>query len=845
MPRLDYADASAMLRLAVTTALLTAAGTALAQPPIVQPGAPGQPSRTISADDAIRVARLQYSAADIRFMQDMIPHHQQALEMSELVAERTQRPELIELARRIDASQRDEIAFMEDWLRQRDLPLPDPHAHHHMHHHGHEQPHGDEHHHGHSHHTMVGMATPEQMAELADSQGEAFDRLFLELMIEHHRGALVMVEELLEQPGSASDPTLFEFTTEVTNDQQTEIDRMTVLLASYTPDPRVGLSAGIFDAGEAIHNMSLLVALPKPPGFYDPENPGGLSPSRLRALAAASEQTEANMPAERQEADPDNGAEGTGTPRSSPLDFANTDIAFAGDLLVVGSYHGFKLYDIANGGVPDLLSAIVCPGGQGDVSVVGDLLIMSVEQVRGRLDCGLEGTVGKVSDERFRGLRIFDISDPRMPAQVGAVQTCRGSHTHTVVAGPDEDGIIIVYNSGIGFVRDDEELDGCSDESPWRDEQTALFRIDVIEIPVDRPQDARIVSSPAVFADPESGILAGLWERGDHGPGTQTTAETNHCHDITVFPELGIAAGACSGNGILFDISDPLDPQRIDAVVDPGFAYWHSATFNNDATRVIFTDEWGGGTRPRCRASDPMTWGANAIYDIVDQRLEFRGYYKLPAPQTEQENCVAHNGSLVPVPGRDIYVQAWYQGGITVFDFTDPANPFEIAFFDRGPIDEEELIVGGYWSAYWYRGLVYGTEIVRGVDVLSLTPSDHLSANEIAAASLYDADAVFNPQTQLRVQWPAEPVVARAYLDQLQRDTRSEADTLAQLDEVLFRVEQRLDNGQRDRALANELRSLARQFAGEAGTREGTARTRLQGLSETLEGLATRLRQRQ
>ncbi|MCC5862972.1 MAG: DUF305 domain-containing protein [Gammaproteobacteria bacterium] len=841
MPEINCAHGPAMLRAAVAIALLTAAASTFAQPPIVQPGAPGQPSRTISADDAIRVARLQYSAADIRFMQDMIPHHQQALEMSELVAERTQRPELIDLARRIDASQRDEIAFMEDWLRQRDLPLPDPHAHHHAHH-AHHHDHADEHAHAHGH-TMVGMATPEQMAELAASQGEAFDRLFLELMIEHHRGALVMVEELLEQPGSASDPTLFEFTTEVTNDQQTEIDRMTVLLASYSPDPRVGLSAGIFDAGEAIHNMSLLVALPKPPGFFDPENPGGLSPARLRALAAAGEVNGAGPDPEPAEADAAD-ASPESEPRSSPLDFANTDIAFAGDLLVVGSYHGFKLYDIANQGIPELLSAVVCPGGQGDVSVVGDLLIMSVEQVRGRLDCGLEGTVGKVSDERFRGLRIFDISDPVTPRQVGAVQTCRGSHTHTVVPGATDDGTIIVYNSGTSFVRDDEELEGCSDESPWRDEQTALFRIDVIEIPVDRPQDARIVASPAVFADPESGILAGLWERGDHGPGTQTTAETNHCHDITVYPELGIAAGACSGNGILFDISDPLDPQRIDAVVDPGFAYWHSATFNNDATRVIFTDEWGGGTRPRCRAADPMTWGANAIYDIVDNRLEFRGYYKLPAPQTEQENCVAHNGSLVPVPGRDIYVQAWYQGGITVFDFTDPANPFEIAFFDRGPVDEEELIVGGYWSAYWYRGLVYGTEIVRGVDVLALTPSEYLSANEIAAASLYEADAVFNPQTQLRVQWPAEPVVARAYLDQLQRDGRSDAETLAQLDGLLSRVEQRLSHGQRDRALAGELRSLARQFARDATEREGAARTRLQGLSETLEGLADRLRGR-
>jgi uncharacterized protein (DUF305 family) len=818
MQRTDLSRGRALLRFAIATSLCLGNAAAIAQAPIVQPGAPGQPSRQISAEEAIRVARLQYSAADVRFMQDMIPHHRQALDMSALVAERTQRPELIELARRIDSSQRDEINFMEDWLRRLDQPLPDAHAHHHAHHHGH-------------HHTMAGMATPEQMAELEASRGEAFDRLFLELMIEHHRGALKMVEQLLEEPGSAQDPAFFEFTTEVTNDQTAEIDRMTVLLASYTPDPRVGLSAGIFDAGEALWNMQLLAALPKPDGFFDPENAAGLSAARLRALAAAATGQDPDE-------DADNDAPAS---RSSLLDFATTDMAFAGDLLVVGSYHGFKLYDIADGGMPQLLSSVVCPGGQGDVSVVGHLLIMSVEQTRGRLDCGLEGTVGKVSEERFRGIRIFDISDPRMPLQVGAVQTCRGSHTHTVVSGPGEDGRIIVYNSGTSTVRDGEELEGCLDRSPWRDEATALFRIDVIEIPLERPQEARLVASPAVFADPETGILAGLWEEGDHGPGTQSSAETDHCHDITVFPELAIAAGACSGNGILFDISDPFNPQRIDAVVDPGFAYWHSATFNNDATRVIFTDEWGGGSRARCLASDPPTWGANAIYDIVDGRLEFRSYYKLPAPQSEQENCVAHNGSLVPVPGRDLYVQAWYQGGITVFDFTDPANPYEIAYFDRGPIDEEELVVGGHWSAYWYRGLIYGTEIVRGLDVLALTPSEHLSANEIAAATLHDEAAMYNPQQQFRVTWPAEPVVARAYLDQLRRGTALSGAWLDELEALIERYEPAQTSGGDNAGLARQLTTQAAALSATARELEGMQRRRLAELAATLEGLAARL----
>ena len=817
--------------------------------PIVQPGAPGEPSRQVSVDLAIDLAGLRYSSADLRFMVDMIPHHQQALDMSALAPARSSDRELLDLARRIDTSQRDEIEFMEQWLRERGEPVPprdwlphvapadhgehhhDPdhhgHAHkdsheddHHEHEHEHEHGHQRQHHH-HVGHGMEGMATPEQMAQLEHSTGEAFDRLFLALMIEHHRGALVMVEDLLAERGSAQDPALFEFVTDVKNDQATEIDRMTLMLSRYTADPRVGLAAGFRDAEEAIWNMDLTASLPKPEGFFDPANPAALPPDRLQELVEK-ESGKTEPPSERA--------------RPSLLDFANSDMAFDGDLLVVGNYHGFKLYDIADPDAPELISGIVCPGGQGDVSVIGDLVLMSVEQNRGRIDCGLKGVAEPVSDERFRGIRIFDISDRTLPRQVGLVQTCRGSHTHTVVAGPGEDGRLIVYNSGISFVRDEEELEGCIDESPWRDEETALFRIDVIEIPVDRPQDARIIHSPAVFADPETGILAGLWERGDHGPGTQTSSETNHCHDITIFPELNLAAGACSGNGILFDISDPINPERIDAVVDPGFAYWHSATFNNDGTKVLFTDEWGGGTRPRCRASDPLNWGANAIYDIVDDQLVFRSYYKMPAPQTEQENCVAHNGSLVPVPGRDILVQAWYQGGISVFDFTDSANPVEIAFFDRGPIDEQALVTGGYWSAYWYRGRVFGTEIVRGLDVLSLVSSDYLSENEIAAASLINGDEAFNPQQQFRAEWPAVPVVARAYLDQLARGGQLSDDQQASIEQLLSQTESA--NGRIEAGHAASLRDQAEALAEMAGTSRGASQQRLLALSRVLEQIA-------
>ena len=781
--------------------------------PIVQPGAPGEPARELSAEEAIEIANTRYSPDDIMFMQDMIPHHNQAVQMAELVADRTNRQELVDVAGRIDVSQLDEIEFMQQWLRERGERVPDPTAHDAMH----------------TSHKMAGMASPEQMADLAQAEGTAFDRMFLELMITHHEGAVTMVEELLEQPGAAYDPVLFEFTTDVTNDQSTEIERMNALLVGLSDDPRAGLSAGFDDAGQAIMNMELVVSMPKPPGFYDPRNPAGLPPEMPQ------EDTD-ELAEDGEDAEEEDDEE---YDRSPLLSFSNTDMAFSGDVMVVGSYHGFNIYRLVEGGLPQQLSSVVCPGGQGDVSIIGDLLIMSVEQTRGRVDCGLQGISGDISDDRFRGLRIFDISDLTRPVQVGQVQTCRGSHTHSVVAGPGEDGKIIVYNSGTSRVREEEELDGCIDESPG-DYRTALFRIDVIEIPVDDPSKARIVHSPAVFTDPEMGVLAGLWRGGDHGDDTQETNQTDQCHDITVFPERGIAAGACSGNGILFDISDPLNPQRIDAVVDKGFAYWHSATFNNDGTKVIFTDEWGGGGRPRCRAYDPLTWGADAFYDIVDGVLEFRGYFKMPAPQVEQENCVAHNGSIVPVPGRDIFVQAWYQGGISVIDFTDSANPVEIAYFDRGPIHEEHLILGGYWSTYWYHGHIYGTEIARGLDVLKLLPSEYLSENEVAAAAIADQGERFNPQQQFRITWPAEPVVARAYIDQLKRSDSLSASTVAELTAALDRSGLRLEDGASDEALAESLEMLSTALNNIGG--DAITNKRRAALSETLGGIAARLR---
>ena len=702
-------------------------------PPIVQPGAPGQETKDIDPDTASDIADTSFTPDDVEFMQGMIIHHHQAMVMSDMAEDRTNSNPVLDLAGRIKVTQDDEIDFMQNWLRDRGEDAPNPENQNDMH----------------AHHNMSGMATPEELEELRKNKSTNFDRLFLKLMINHHDGAIKMVDKLRKQRGSAYDPILNEFASDVVNDQAVEIERMNYLLVTLSEDPRAGLDAGLYNAGEAILNLELISSLSKPAGFYDPNNPSGRYDGKENDEDEEGEDKEKTKSIETIAADK----------RSPMLSFSNTDIAFRDDVLIAGSYHGFNIYRMFEGGVPSLVSSIICPGGQGDVSVVGDLLIMSVQETRGRVDCGLQGAGSEPTPERFRGIRIFDISDLRRPKQVGIVQTCRGSHTHSVVSGPGDDGKIIVYNSGTSSVRDNDELDSCIGDIAG-DNRTALFRIDIIEIPVDDPSKSKIVSSPTVFADPETGALGGLWRGGDHGDDTQTTRVTEECHDITVFPSANLAAGACSGNGILFDITDPYDPQRLDAVSDEGFAYWHSATFNNDGTKVVFTDEWGGGGRPRCRAWDPLTWGADAIYDIVDGKLEYKSHYKMPAPQLETENCVAHNGSIIPIPGRDIFVQAWYQGGISIIDFTDSENPIEIAYFDRGPIDEEQLVTGGYWSVYYYEGYIYATEIVRGLDVFKLIPSEFISEKEIAAAAkAYPAQGykrVFNPQQQVPMAWPRD-----------------------------------------------------------------------------------------
>jgi hypothetical protein len=606
------------------------------------------------------------------------------------------------------------------------------------------------------------------------------------------------------------------------------------MTGSDVNDPRAKLAPGLYNAGEAAMGIKHLQLVKKPAAFQlgtnNPDDP------KVQKMIG-----QLNMPNVAKIPKPMHLV-------IAQLAFANSDLAFQGNHLFLGNFYGVNIFDISNPAKTTLVTSLVCPGGQGDVSVYKNLLFMSVEQPNGRLDCGTQGfppdptpttepkpkkrPVPSAQKDRFRGVRIFDISDIKNPRQVAAVQTCRGSHTHTLLVDPNDKDNVYIYVSGTSFVRRPEELAGCSGEEPDKDPNTALFRIDVIKVPVASPQDAKVVSNPRLFMDARTGAIDSLSNGGTHGKkGPEKPKETNQCHDITVYSAIGLAAGACSGNGILLDIKDPVNPKRVDAVNDPNYSYWHSASFSNDGSKVVFTDEWGGGLGARCRPNDPNVWGADAIFGLKNDKLTFENYYKMPAAQSDTENCVAHNGSLVPVPGRDIEVQAWYQGGISVVDFTDAAHPFEIAYFDRGPIDPKQMVLGGDWSAYWYNGYIYASEIARGLDVFELTPSKFLTQNELDAAKTVRVSEL-NVQNQQKIEWPAKLVVAKAYVDQLSRSQALPADQITALQKAIQNAES--SHMSKD-ALVN-LKGMAPSVASDAGSAKNPAdAARLKALADILE----------
>ncbi|MBL8958273.1 MAG: hypothetical protein JNJ98_00350 [Gemmatimonadetes bacterium] len=565
---------------------------------------------------------------------------------------------------------------------------------------------------------------------------------------------------------------------------------------SLQRDARVGLKAGLYNAGEAISNLELMATTKSPPGF-----------------------------------------EGV----------TNSDLAFSGKYAIQGNYNGFNVWDMSNPRRPTLVKSYLCPASQSDVSVYKNLLFVSAEGLGGRLDCGTQGVRDTVSSERIRGLRIFDATDIANPKYVGNVQTCRGSHTHTVVEDPKDKENIYIYISGSAGVRSPREMPGCVNANPDNDPNSSLFRIEVIQVPLARPQDARMVNSARIFegltaparhadimtAEDSARMAARARTQPARAPrpAPMRGGGPTQCHDITVYPSIGLAGGACGGYGLLLDISDVKNPIRIDAAADSNFAFWHSATFSNDGSKILFTDEWGGGSAPRCRATDKPEWGANAIFSIVNRKLKFHSYYKIPAPQTNVENCVAHNGSLIPIPGRDIMVQGWYQGGISIFDWSNPDKPVEIAYHDRGPVSDSTLVSGGSWSVYWYNGTIVSSEIARGLDMFDMKPSQFVTQNEIDAAKTVRYTE-FNAQGQPKISWPPSFALARAYLDQLERNKCLSALRIAGVRSALSGAE-RANPSARQGTLNQLSTDLSREAAGSCDA------NRMRLLSSAIKDLST------
>jgi hypothetical protein len=542
-----------------------------------------------------------------------------------------------------------------------------------------------------------------------------------------------------------------------------------------TNDPRAALRPGAGNEAEiAIENMRLVSHSPKPADF-----------DSARGLA-----------------------------------YINSDLAFGGNYVYQGNFSGFSIWDVSNPSSPALLSTTPCATDQGDPTIVGNLLFISAESTRSRSDCGMEGVPEGAGSERARGVRIFDVSDPRNPRLVKNVQTCRGSHTHTLVPHPTDANTVFLYVGGSASVRDASELADCSEGTVEENPNTAQYRIDIIRVPLRSPEEATVTGYARIFEDlPRSPGRAGV--AAEPNDTSRRARGPSGCHDLTAYPEFDLIAGSCGSFGILLDASNPEKPVRTDAKTDMNFSLWHTAVFSNDGKSVVYTDEWGGGTSPRCRVTDPQRLGGNTILTIDDDgRMTQHGYFKMLAAQTETENCVSHNGGLVPVPGRDIMVQGWYQGGVNVFDFTDPSNPVEIAYFDRGPVNADELVVGGSWGAYYYNGYIYSSELSRGLDILELLPSEHLSPNEIAAAKLVRMEQ-YNPQSQPHIEWPAAFPVVRSYLDQLVRNEGLPAARTTAIARSLDAAEQASGAARRE-----QLNTLAGALDGDASGARDAERVR-------------------
>jgi hypothetical protein len=530
------------------------------------------------------------------------------------------------------------------------------------------------------------------------------------------------------------------------------------------------------------------------------------------------------------------------------LKFINSDLAFGTHYVYQANFAGFSIWDITDPANPVLASVTKCITSQGDPTIVGNLLFLSAEGAGNRNDCG-DGGVQDPKDH-MAGVRIFDVSNPKAPKLVKNVQTCKGSHTHTLVPSPKDPRVIYLYVSGQQAARPDSELAGCRNGNDPADPTNSLFQLDIIRVPLDHPEQAKVIPGARIFTgldgggeckqfcapvDPRRQAAAG-GRGGRPAPDPAMPTGPRNCHDVTAYPAMNLLAASCSTHSIVVDISNPEKPVRLDAHTDTNnFQGRHTAAFSNDGKKLIQTDEWGGGTGPMCQASSMIELGGNTVITLDAKKKQTqRAYFKLPSAQAEEENCVSHNGGIIPVPGRDLYVQGWYQGGVNIMDFTNPDSAFEIGYFDRGSINPPRIIdgpqppagtppvrgngnaIGGSWGAYYWNGLIFSSELDRGMDILELTPSAQLSANEIAAAKLVQFNE-YNPQSQPKMTWPPAFVVVRSYLDQLVRNGGLAAERTTAIAAALDVAEMKTGA-----ARASALNALARQVDRDvAGAKDG------------------------
>ena len=567
-------------------------------------------------------------------------------------------------------------------------------------------------------------------------------------------------------------------------------------------DPRSGLKSGRYDAGVAEKNMRLISTVPKPAPF-----------DTVRGLT-----------------------------------FINSDLAFRGNYVYQANFAGFSIWDITDPAKPVMTAVVRCITSQGDPTIYGNLLFLSAEGAGNRKDCG-DGGVQDPKDH-MAGVRIFDVSNPKAPKLVKNVETCKGSHTHTLVPSPTNKRIIYLYVSGQQAARPETELAGCKNGTDAADPTNSLYQLDIIKVDLDKPEQATVIPGARIFTGLDGASECRRYcapvdpRRAQRARPADDflAAGPRNCHDVTAYPAMNLLAASCSTHSILVDISNPEKPFRINALADTNnFQGRHTAAFSNDGKKLIQTDEWGGGTGPMCQASSMIELGGNTVITLDGTKKQTqRAYFKLPSAQAAEENCVSHNGGIIPVPGRDLYVQGWYQGGISIMDFTSADSAFEVGYFDRGSIDPPRPVdvpsaaaagmnpnvrgggnvIGGSWGAYYWNGLVFSSELDRGMDILELTPSAELTANEIAAAKLVRFEE-YNPQSQPKMTWPPAFVVVRSYLDQLVRGQGLASSRTTAIDAALTAAEQQSGAGR-----ASALRTLATQVDRDMSGAKDGARVR-------------------